>query len=175
MNTLSQKFQKLILLGLFASMAIQPLNAADSIGDKVNSLISSCPWVGLVAPEVTYGPITVRKLKIEKAGRLAFTQPGAKVKGSLKYKIDASKLDSWDLHHIVVGLRNVDSQNCIVHSLGVWNKKGKASFTIQAPEEKGIYEVCFAYYPAVFCEEAVKEWKANPPAHNATIGIIVVE
>jgi hypothetical protein len=170
------KLQNLVLSAtLLTGTLCAPLMAADSPSDKISDLISSCPWIGLVAKEVTYGPITVSKLNIEGAGRLVFCEPDEEIEGTLKYKIDASQLDSWHLHHIVVGLRKEDAQNCLTHSLGVWDKKGKASFSFKAPHEKGIYEVCFGYYNAVLCSDAIQEWNDNPPDHAATIGILVVE
>lgn len=170
------KLQNLILSSaILAGTFCAPLVGADSLGTKVNDIISTCPWVGLVANEVTYGPITISKLNIDDAGRLVFCEPGEKIEGTLRYKIDSSKLVSWDLQHIVVGLRKQDAQSCITHSLGVWDKKGKASFSFEAPKEKGTYEVCFGYYEVTLCSDAIREWKDNPPSHSATIGVLVVE
>ncbi len=160
---------------LFACALAVPIAAVESPGDKITEIIKSCPWIGLVAEEVTYGPITISKLDIAHAGRLVFCKPAEKIEGTLKYKIDADKLDSWEFHHIIVGLRKQDAQSCITHSLGVWNKKGKASFSFNAPVEKGIYELCFDYYEATLCSDALKQWLDNPPAHRATIGIVVVD
>jgi len=166
-----------LILGLLATVSAlsAPLAAADSLGDKANQLISSCPWIGLIAKEVTYGPITIGKLDIDGAGRLVFCQPGEKIEGTVRYKIDAAKLDSMHNHHIIVGIRDEDAQSCITHSLGVWDKKGTASFSFSAPVEKGVYEVCFDYHTAVLCGDALQKWHSYPPAKKTTIGIIVVE
>jgi hypothetical protein len=170
------KPQNLILgLGLCASVLAAPLVAAQSTGDKINEIISSCPWIGLIAKEITYGPITISKVDIAESGRLVFCQPEEKIEGTLKYKIDSSKLDSWNFHHIVVGLRKQKAQSCVTHSLGIWDEKGVASFSIEAPLDKGIYEVCFSYYKGGLCSSALQDWKDNPPDHSATIGILVVE
>jgi hypothetical protein len=177
MKTFSfSKLQKIILSAtLLTGTLCAPLAAVDSLNDKVNQLISTNPWIGLVAQEVSYGPITIGQLNIDDAGRLVFCQPGEKIDGTLKYRIDSSQLNAWSLHHIVVGLRKKEAQSCVTHSLGVWDKKGTASFSFVAPQEKGVYEVCFGYYKANLCSDAIKEWNKNPPSHNATIGILVVE
>ncbi|MBA2726705.1 MAG: hypothetical protein H0U49_00830 [Parachlamydiaceae bacterium] len=177
MKTFSfSKLQNLILsTALLTCSLCAPLTAADSLGTKVNDIISTCPWVGLIAKEVTSGPVTISKLNIDDEGRMVFCKPNEKIEGTLRYKIDSSKLDSWDLHHIVVGLRKDEAQSCITHSLGVWDKKGKASFSFVAPSEKGIYEVCFGYYEVALCSDAVREWKNNPPSHSSTIGVLIVE
>lgn len=175
MNTFC-KLKTYICSALVLAIAFTaPLAAVSSAGDKVSDLISSCPWIGLIAKEVSYGPITISNLNIADAGKLAFCEPGEKIEGSLKYKIDAKKLDSWNVHHIIVGLRGQDAQSCITHSIGVWDKKGKANFSFTAPQEKGIYEVCFDYQEAALCCNAIDEWHNHPPAHKATIGILVVE
>lgn len=170
------KSQSLILSAtLLVSALATPLAAIDSASDKMDELISVCPWIGLILKNVTYGPITISKLDIAECGRLVFCEPGERIDGTLKYKIDVDQIDSWNLHHVIVGLRKQDAQSCITHSLGVWDKEGHSSFSFNAPAEKGVYEVCFNYYKAVLCVDAFREWQLNPPAHAATIGIVVVE
>lgn len=175
MKKISTILNLILGFALLTCTLCAPLAAAESTGDKINDLISSCPWIGLVAEKVTYGPVTISRLKMDGKGRLVFCKPGEEIDGTLKYKIDSSELESWKLHHIVVGLRNAEAQSCITHSLGLWDKKGKASFSFKAPDEKGIYEVCFGYYNAVLCSDAIQDWNENPPEHCATIGIVVVE
>ncbi|MGZ3634035.1 MAG: hypothetical protein ACXU9U_00090 [Parachlamydiaceae bacterium] len=177
MKTLSfLKPQNLILsMALLASTLCFSLSASDPFHDKVNNLISSCPWAGLVADRVTYGPVTISRVNIEDSGRLVFCKPGEKVEGSLRYKINSSKLESWHTHHILIGFQKGRAQSCITHSLGIWDKKGKARFTFDAPMEKGTYEICFGYYTAELCGDAMNEWDRHPPSHHATIGILVVE
>ena len=160
---------------LFACALGMSLDAAESVSDKIDSLISSCPYIGLIANEMTYGPITISHLDIDGSGRLVFCEPCERIDGTLKYKIDATKLDSWDFHHIVVGFRDYDVHNCIVHTFGAWSRKGKTSFSFNAPPKKGVYEVCFDYYKANSCNDAVKAWHDHPPSHSTTMGIVVVE
>lgn len=138
-------------------------------------MLYSCPWIGLIAKEVSYGPVTISKVNIEKSGKLVFCEPGETISGTVHYKVDAAKFESWNLHHIIVGLRDQDAQNCILHSLGVCDDKGRASFSFVAPQEKGIYELCFDYHRAMFCSKAIEEWHAHSPSQKATIGIVVVE
>ena len=168
------KPQSLILSVALCTLATS-LAAVESAADKVDSLISSCPWIGLIADSVTYGPITIGHLDIEGAGRLVFCEPGEVIEGTLNYQINASQFDSWDFHHIVVGLREQSAQSCIIHSLGIWNREGTTSFSFNAPQEAGMYEICFDYHNAAFCSDAMKGWLDSPPSRKATIGILIVE
>ncbi len=159
----------------FIVLSSQILHAAESPKDKINEWINSTPWIGLVAREVTYGPITLRDLDLDKSGRLVFAEPGEEIEAVVKYKVNADTLDSWKLHHITVGIKGQDNSTCITHSLGIWNKRGKASFIIKAPEEKGMYEVRFDYQEALLCSDATKAWQEDSPSAKATVGIIIVE
>ena len=161
----------LLLTSIFGTS----LMAVESVGDKISGWVSSFPWVGLIADEVTYGPITIKDLSLGDSGRLVFAKPGEKIKGKLKYKIDVNKLTSWDVHHIILGLKDHEAQSCITHSFGVWDKEGKATFDLVAPMEKGLYEVRFDYQDAVLCNTAKEAWIHDQPSSNATIGVVIVE
>lgn len=176
-NLFSKKRVCTLLCSIFlAVLSTQVLPAAESPSDKISEWIKSSPWIGLVAKEVTYGPITLGELNLDKGGRLVIAKPGEEIKSTVKYKINADKLDSWHLHHIVVGIKGQAYPTCITHSFGVWDKKGKASFTLIAPKEKGVYEVRFNYQEGITCSEAVKGWlDENSPSAHATVGIIIVE
>jgi hypothetical protein len=152
-----------------------PLNAVDSPKDKINKWISECPYIGLVAKEVTYGPITLKHFDLEDKGRVVMAQPGEKIHGTVHYKVDVSELDSLHLHHIILGIKNGGDQTCLTHALGVWDSKGKASFSLTAPEEKGVYEIRFDYQTCLTCNDALKHWSEDPPSPKATVGIVIVE
>lgn len=160
-----------ILLIVFSS---QLLHSVESPKDKISKWIKSSPWIGLIAKEVTFGPVTLKNLNLDGKGRLVFAKPGEEIKAVVKYKVNAEGLDSWGLHHIIVGIMNQDA-TCITHSLGIWDKKGETSFMIQAPKEKGLYEVRFDYQEALFCGEAIETWQKDSPSAQATVGIIIVE
>ena len=143
--------------------------------DKINEWVKSCPWIGLVANEVTCGPITLKDLDLDKKGRFVIALPGEEINASVKYSVDADRLESWNLHHIAVGIKGQDDPICITHSFGVWDKNGKACFTLKAPEKKGVYEVRFDYQEAMLCSDAAKAWRKNNPSAKATVGIIIVD
>ena len=168
---------KLGFLGvLFLTTACAlPLNAVDSPKDKINKWINECPYIGLVAKEVTYGPITLKHFDLEDKGRVVIAQPGETVSGSVNYKVDASELESLHLHHIILGIKKSDDQTCLTHALGVWDSKGKATFSLAAPSERGAYEIRFDYQTGLKCEDALKHWNEDPPSSKATVGIIIVE
>lgn len=172
-------FLKLQTLTYSAAVAVSllfsPLHAVTSTTERISELISSCPWIGLIAEKVSYGPITVSKVDIDDSGKLVFCRPGELIEGTLRYRIDTDRLDSGHLHHIIVGLRGQNAQNCISHSFGIWDSKGSSSFSFYAPEEQGLYELCFDYEKCTLCSHAIEKWQDNPPSHKTTIGIVIVE
>ncbi|MFA6915011.1 MAG: hypothetical protein WC222_01315 [Parachlamydiales bacterium] len=160
---------------LLASLCTLPLQAADSPKEKLTEWISSYPWIGLVAKDVSYGPITLRDLNLANKGRLVIVKPGEHIHGTVKYKIDSDRLESWNMYHVILGIKGQEAQSCITHSVGVWDKKGKANFTLVAPMEKGVYEVRFDLEEAIVCSDAMKEWRDDNPSSRATVGVIIVE
>lgn len=173
---LKSTFKSVILSSILVSSVLaMPLTATESVTDKLKDWTHSYPWVGMISDEVHYGPITIKDVNLGGDGRLVFAKPGEKVEVKLKYEIDANQLDSWNIHHVIVGLKNQEAQCCISHSLGVWDKKGKKTFTLEAPMEKGLYELRFDYQDAVLCSDAKSAWRNDQPSSRATIGVIIVE
>lgn len=152
---------------------ICPPTIEQSLGDYVEGY----PYLGLVMDKVPYGPITVKDVRLNGHDRVAIVSPGETVEGQLKYKIDSDQLQSLHLHHIIVGLKNEGAQDCITHSLGVWDSKGKATFELKAPEKKGVYEVRFCYAQALTCKDARETWVESDgqPSSKATMGILIVK
>jgi|LakMenE01Jun11ns_1017448.scaffolds.fasta_scaffold9697478_1 hypothetical protein len=174
-NFLSTKSVCSVLsLIFFTFFSSQVLHSAESPKNKLLEWIKSNPWIGLVAKEIRYGPITLKDLDLDKNGRLVIARPGEEISATVKYMVDADKLNSWNLYHILVGIKGQENPACITHSFGIWDRKGKASFTITAPEAKGVYEVSFDYQEGLFCGDAAKAW-IDEPAPRATVGIIIVE
>lgn len=171
---LSQRIQTGFACVLFLAGSL-PLHAVDSPKSKVCHWISECPYIGLVSNKVAYGPITLKRFDLAHKGRVVIAKPGEKIHGTVDYKVDASELDSLHLHHVVLGIKRENDQICLVHSLGIWDKKGKTHFSIVAPHERGVYEVRFDYQTSSTCDEAIKNWNEAPPSSGATVGIIIVE
>lgn len=157
------------------STSLASLRAVDSPRDKINEYIHSCPYIGLVAKDVTYGPITLKDCDLGDQGRVVIAQPGEVVSGTAKYEIDTEHMQSLHLHHIIVGIKDEQAQNCLTHAIGILDRKGKASFSLKAPTKPGVYEVRFDYQTALTCNDASKEWREDPPSSRATVGIIIVE
>jgi hypothetical protein len=139
--------------------------------------LQECPWIGLIANQITYGPITISNVNIHDGDKLAFVAPGETLNGMLKYKVDAKDLTSLHLYHLVIGIKKEGAQDCITHNLGMWNSKGHGHFTLKAPEKPGIYEVRFMFTEGLTCARARDAWNsdAEKPSSAATIGIIIVE
>lgn len=170
-----QKVKTAVLGSLFMTTACVSLYAAEAPKDEINEWINACPHIGLVAKEVTYGPITLKKLNLDGKGRVVIAQPGETIHGTVQYTVDADQLESLHLHHIIIGIKGQNAQNCIMHALGVWDAKGKANFNLTAPTAKGVYEVRFDHQTAVTCKTAVEHWREDPPSSKATVGIIIIE
>lgn len=175
-ESLLQKAKAATLGFLFITAAcVLPGYAAEQPKDKIDAWIQECPYIGLVAKEVSYGPITLEDFDLDKKGRIVVAQPGEVINGAVNYKVESNELDSFHLHHIILGIKAHGAQNCISHALGIWDEKGKAHFSLTAPTEPGVYEVRFDYQTAMTCKEAMKYWNEDPPSSKATIGIIIID
>jgi hypothetical protein len=170
------KIKNTVLSSLFIAVSCMiPLHSAEAPGDKIGDWLSSCPYIGLVAEEISYGPITLKSFNMDDKGRLVIAKPNEELNCCVKYHIDSNQMESWNMYHVVVGIKGEDSQSCITHSLGLWDKKGKANFTLTAPSKKGVYEVRFDYEKVFTCSDAVSHWKEENPSSKATVGIIIIE
>lgn len=144
---------------------------------SLTEFIQECPWIGLVASEITYGPITISEVNIHDGDKLAVVAPGEILNGMLKYRVDSKDLQSLHLYHLVIGIKGQGPQDCITHNLGMWSSEGKGRFTLKAPEKPGIYEVRFLLTQALLCSNARDAWDSDQgiPSSAATIGIIIVD
>jgi hypothetical protein len=175
MKLINMKKLQLFVGTLLVSSALtfNPLQAG--ISDKISDYFKDFPGIGLVSDEITYGPVTVSHIHINHADKLAIASPGEQLHGSLKYKIDSTQ-SNLDLHHLIIGIKGIGPQDCVMHSLDIFNSKGKGTFTLTAPSEPGVYEVRILYNEGLICSDAWKDWNngSKRPSHNATVGIIVV-
>lgn len=142
-----------------------------------NEYMHDFPYIGLVSDKISYGPIKLSKVKIDGRDKLVVAASGEELHGTLKYKVESKDLNSLHLYHLVIGIKDEGAQDCITHSLGFWNAEGKGSFTIVAPQERGVYEVRFLFTDALTCESARDIWNSGDktPSSSATVGIIIVE
>lgn len=179
MTIFNTKGMQLLGMTICTFLFLNNLVSSDTFEAKkpLSEYLQECPWIGLIANQITYGPITVSNVNIHDGGKLAFVSPGETLNGWLKYKVESKNLDSLHLHHLVIGIKNEGAQDCITHSLGIWNSKGTGHFTLKAPEKPGIYEVRFLFTEALSCACARAAWNSGHerPSAAATIGIIIVE
>lgn len=147
-----------------------------ALEDPVHYL-ANYPWLGLLMDEVTYGPITVSNVRFNNGSRLAVVKPGEEVHGSLRYRVDSTNQTMFNRYHLAVGLKGIGAQDCVTHTYGIWDSKGKGDFTLNAPLQPGVYEVRIFYQDAPTCEEARSVWNdaIGDPSSFATIGVIIVE
>lgn len=161
----------------FANPLVQAIDCSKSSTAHPYCYLQQYPWLGLVLDELTYGPITVRDVHLNRGSQLAIVKPGEVVHGQLRYKIDTSDQTAFRRYHLVVGLSGIGAQDCITHTWALWDSSGKGRFTLKAPLEPGLYEIRFTYHEAPTCEEARSIWnnQMGDPSSFATIGAILVE
>ncbi len=178
MNTCNTK-KWIILSAMTFCLSLSSLTAGITSEAKktFKDYFQECPYIGLIADKITYGPITISEVNIHDGNKLAIVSPEETLKGSLRYKVDSKDLHMLHLYHMVIGIKGAGAQDCITHSLGFWDSKGKGNFTLVAPEKPGIYEVRFLFTDAATCDEARHSWKSglDVPSSAATVGIIIVE
>ena len=155
-------------LSLFTHSPVQ----AESITDYVKEF----PWIGLISDEITYGPITISHVNINHSDKLVFAKPGETLNGHLRYSVNSAK-DKLHLHHLIIGIEGEGAQDCVMHTLGIADTKGKGKFTLTAPTKPGVYEVRFLYNEALTCSRARETWNTGlkDPTAAATIGVIIVK
>lgn len=175
------------LINLFAATAsaliflvnplVQAADCAKSVESHPYCYLSQYPWLGLIMDELTYGPITISDVHLNKGCPLAIVKPGDIVHGDLRYRVDSTDQEAFHRYHLCVGLAGIGAQDCVTHTWGIWDSKGKGRFTLKAPLEPGVYEVRFVYHEAPTCEEARSIWNnaIGEPSSFATIGAILVE
>jgi len=169
------------LLGMIIStlLFLNPLVSNDTYEFKkpFTDYLQECPWIGLIADQISFGPITVSNVNIQDGDKFTCVAPGEILHGSLKYKVDSKNLHLLHLYHLVIGIKDEGAQDCITHNLGLWNSKGIGHFTLQAPSKPGVYEVRFLFTEAMSCACARVAWDncCKKPSAAATIGIIIVE
>lgn len=144
---------------------------------EFNEYFKEFPWIGLIANKISYGPITIYDVNIDDADKLAIVAPGETLHGSLRYKVHSKHLDSLHRYHLVIGIKGQGAQDCVTHTLGIWDSKGKGRFTLKAPLQTGVYEVRFLFTEGLTCEGAQDAWNSgvDTPTSAATIGVIIVE
>lgn len=164
---------------MFVCACSSPLPALITSGAKhdINKYLDDMPWLGLIANEVTFGPITISNVHIHDADKIVLAAPGETLNGSLSYQIKTDNLDMMHKYHLIIGIQGKDAQECVAHSLGLWDSKGHAHFKLATPLERGIYEVRFLFVEDFKCSTAKDEWNSGKktPNSHATIGVIIVE
>lgn len=179
MNIFNTKGMQLLGITIFTFLFLtNPLLAEHSEAKKPwSEYLQECPWIGLVADQITLGPIKISHVSIHDGDKIAFVSPGEILTGKLKYEVNSKDLDSLHLYHLTVGIKDQGAQDCVTHNLGVWSSKGRGHFTLKAPEKRGIYEVRFLFTEGLTCARAYDAWDSSheKPSAAATIGIIIVE
>lgn len=180
MKTLPNRFINIFAafaLTVLANPLVQAVDCSKSTDGHPYCYFQQYPWLGLIMDEVTYGPITLWDIHLNKGSPLAIVKPGDVVHGRLKYRVDSTDQEAFHRYHLVVGLKGFGAQDCVTHTWGIWDSSGRGDFTLKAPLEPGVYEIRFVYHEAPTCEEARSVWnsESGEPSSFATIGAIIVD
>lgn len=145
--------------------------------EELSKYFEAAPYLGLLADEVEYGPIKVSHVHIHDGEKFVIAAPGDILNGSLRYHINAENLEFMHKYYLVIGLKEQGAQECVTHSRGIWDTKGKAHFKLTVPKKPGVYEVRFLFVEGANCQAAQKLWNSgvSAPGAYATIGVIIVE
>ncbi len=154
-------------LALLALTQMAPLHADD------HSSLNDLPYAGLILDKVDLDGIEVSHFKFENDGRVVHVKPNEIFSCSMDYEIDADDLKTMHLNHLVIGLSGHGPQECILHSFGVMDDSGTLTTELQAPEERGAYEVRLSRSRTLTCESAKKDWWKKNSA-NTVVGYVVV-
>lgn len=148
-----------------------------NIKKELSKYFEKAPWLGLIADEVTYGPIKISHVHIHDGDKFVIADPGEVFHGSLKYHIKTDDLEFFHKYHLIIGLKEYGAQECVTHSRALWNSKGKAHFKLTAPQKPGIYQVRFLFVEDAHCSSAKNLWNSgiSAPGAHATIGVLIVE
>lgn len=172
----------LTMLCLLAMFQVTFLSAR-GIEDYVNDI----PGIGLIANEINFEGIKLKNLSFDTNGnsdddvtvskKYVITYPGKKHTVTVDYKINNKVLETFDLHHFLFGLHKDGPQGCLLHSLGITERKGRVTFTVTAPDKPGVYQLRFCHCEGYGSFEDVKDrWFDPSNATSATImGIVVVK
>lgn len=170
-------FFLLIACSLFTVDGLVAGITSSGVKDELSKYFEEAPWLGLLADEVTYGPITISHVHIHDGDKFVIAAPGEVLNGSLKYHIKADDLEFLHKYHLIIGLKERGAQECVTHSRGLWDSKGKARFKLTVPNKPGLYEVRFLFVEEANCNAAQNLWNTgvSAPGTYATIGVIIVE
>jgi hypothetical protein len=143
----------------------------------IHRYLEKAPWIGLIANELTFGPLTISRINIHDGEKFALVAPGEVLEGSLQYSINAKELSTLHRYHLVIGIDGEGAQDCVTHTIGICNSKGIGNFKLTAPEKAGIYQVKFMFVEGLTCSRAQELWNSGEkePSSEATIGVIIVE
>jgi len=174
-----------ILLLTTLSIFITPLQAGEKV--KIEDYINDIPGIGLILDEVDFDGIKLRHLTFLReneeddssviANKYVITQPGKTHKVAVDYELNKDVLENFQVHHLIFGLYKNGPQGCLLHSLGLLDRKGTAEFEVTAPEKPGVYQLRFCHATGLGTFEDVKEawWKDQAKTAKTIMGIVVVQ
>lgn len=174
--------KKIIFCGISLISAVLPLygDTSGSITEEVKhdlkKYINEIPAIGMIMDRVDYDGIHLQNFTFLNGKKYAVCSPGDQVSAIVDYEIDSEKLSTLHLHHFIYGLDPSGPQGCLVKSLGFKDSSGTAELILQAPQDKGLYQVRFCHGQGITYENAKDIWwkKGNPPA-KTIMGIVVVK
>jgi len=134
------------------------------------------PGIGLITDKITFDGITISNFRFDNTKKYVVVKPGEEFLVHFSYTVDASKLSTLHMHHLVIGLHNDGPQTCVLHSLGIKDSQGDTALTLKAPEKTGAYQVRFCHTEGLTEDKAQHAWwKGDGPSAKTIVGIVIVK
>lgn len=154
------------------------INNLDEDKASIQDYLDKYDWSGLVNNEATYGAVTLSNLQLNGRNKAVVVEPGKKIVGIVHCSLDRDKVSSMHLYRVVIGIRGKGAQTTIGNELGMAATDTAEKFTLVAPAEPGIYQVCFRLVESGTEEAALTTWidrKGAEPDSSTAIGVILVK
>lgn len=146
----------------------------DHLGDnlaEVQNYLDQYHWKGVIQDEASSKGVTLKDLQLNSHAKAAVVRPGEWIKGDVTYHLDHDKRSSLNSYRVVLGIYGPRSANGNWHEFDLARDKDSERFNVMAPQEPGIYQICFRVRENL---SDVKE-KGEKPDPKTTIGVIVVK
>lgn len=171
-----KKFFQLVISVMLLGMSCSYCFAKYDQNECIANYTDKIPGIGLILEEIKFDGITIKNFHFENNKKYIFVKCDQKFDVYFDYEVDASKLKTLHLHHLIIGLHKDGPQKCVLDSLGIKNSQGKAKISLVSPEKIGAYQVRFCLSEGLTSEQAMKAWwKEEGPSAKTIVGIVITK
>jgi len=154
------------------------INSLESDIHAIQDKIRDYHWEKWLPSHASYGSATLSDLKLgETHAPVILTAPGQQIEGEVVCSLNREQCSPLKMYRVVLGIKNRGGQITVFNHFGLHAGKEVEHFTIEAPNERGIYQVGFKVVETIWTDTALKSWEEdteNDGGTPAIIGLIVV-